>query len=423
MSGRRGVPLTVPLPFLLTGAIAAAIFGLLAPFVLPLALQAPDIPRVLALVHTVTLGWLTMTIMGASLQLVPVIVVSPLRATALLRWHYPVFLCGVLCLITGFWWWQIWLLVLGGSVIVLAVVHYVTILSATFAHATTRPLTTWFLSASLVYLCLIVSLGLCLAWNFLSGVLGARTEQVVLVHLTLGIVGWLSCTLVGVSYTLGRLFLLAHAHDDHWGKLVFCLLNGGIVLLASGVLLDWILLKWVGGVSLVSAAVIFAGDSWRLLRVRQRQRLEVTQYHSLAAIAYFVLVIIAGVVLLFCGWAGTPATWTALGLAALVGWLGQSIVGYLYKIIPFLIWSERYGPLVGTQPVPLMREMVHERWAWVSWWLINLSLPVMIGTALSRQVIPLQAASGVLALGLFLVLANLVLVIQHLFAPARKAGL
>ncbi len=90
MAGRRGVPLTVPLPFLLTGVCAAALFGLLLPGVAPEAIQAPDFPHVLALVHLATLGWLTMTIMGASFQLVPVMTVAPLRATRLLPWHYPV---------------------------------------------------------------------------------------------------------------------------------------------------------------------------------------------------------------------------------------------------------------------------------------------------------------------------------------------
>jgi len=47
LSRRRGVPLSVPLPFLLTGACAAALFALLAPWLLPLALQAPEFPRCL----------------------------------------------------------------------------------------------------------------------------------------------------------------------------------------------------------------------------------------------------------------------------------------------------------------------------------------------------------------------------------------
>lgn len=415
LTGRRGVALTVPLPFLLTGAGAAALFGLLAPWVLPQALLAPGFPHVLALVHTVTLGWLTMMIMGASFQLVPVIVVSPLRAAALLRWQYPVFLAGVLCLISGFWWWQTWLLLLGGTIVVLAVAHYVVILATTFARAATRPLTVTFLCTSLFYLSLVVSLGLTAAWNLATGFLGASITQILLIHVILGITGWLSCTLVGVSYTLGRLFLLAHEHDDRWGRPVWFLLNGGIVLLATSMLLNWMPLAWMGGVLLVSASVLFAGDMLRVLKVRQRKRLEVTQYHSLAATGYFVLALGASITVFLGGWS-TPATLTALGLGALVGWLGQSTLGYLYKIGPFLIWSERYGPLVGKQRVPLMREMIHERWAWLSWWLINLGLPVMIGAALWQQVVILQVSSGILALGLILVAVNLLGVVRHLRA-------
>jgi hypothetical protein len=69
MTGRNGVPRVVPLPSLLTGACAAALFGLLLPWIAPEAIQAPGFPHVLALVHIATLGWLTMTIIDASLQL------------------------------------------------------------------------------------------------------------------------------------------------------------------------------------------------------------------------------------------------------------------------------------------------------------------------------------------------------------------
>ncbi|HEU5376234.1 MAG TPA: hypothetical protein VFV38_12385 [Ktedonobacteraceae bacterium] len=418
LSGRRGVPLAVSLPFLLTGASVAALFALLAPWVLPLALQAPGFPHVLALVHIVTLGWLTMIIMGASLQLTPVIVVAPLRATALLRWQYPVFLCGVVCLVSGFWWWQIWLLITGGTLLVLAVAHYVIVLGVTFTRATTRPLSVAYLSSSLVYLCLVVSLGLTLAWNFVAGFLSATLEHLLLIHVTLGVVGWLSGTLMGVSYTLGRLFSLAHTHDDRWGKRIWFVLNGGIVVLATGELLDWPLLEWGGGALLILAAGLFAVDFWRMLRSRQRKKLEVTQYHSIAATGYFVCFIVVGVVLLLPGW-GTSAVFTALGLVALVGWLGQSTVGYLYKIVPFLVWSERYGPLVGKQKVPLMRDLVHQRWTWASWWLLNLSLPIMIGAVLTQQVIVLQVACGGLASGLCLFAANLLLVVRHVRAPGE----
>jgi len=72
-----------------------------------------------------------------------------------------------------------------------------------------------------------------------------------------------------------------------------------------------------------------------------------------------------------------------------------------------LIWHDRYGPLVGHQKVPLMREMVHERWARASWWLINGGLVAVIGSVLlSPWLWVVQAACLVLACGLLLATLN-----------------
>jgi hypothetical protein len=413
MAGRRGLPLAVPLPFLLTGVCAAALFGLLLPWIAPEAVQAPDFPHVLALVHLATLGWLTMTIMGASLQLVPVMIVAPLRATRFLSWQYPVYTGGVVLLLSGFWWMRPWLLAAGGIVIVLAVLHYVVVLGITLVHATTRPLTLRFLAVSLVYLCLVVGLGLTAALNMQFGFLGAGADRLLSIHLTLGALGWLSSLLMGVSYTLVRLFALAHGHDDHLGRTIFVLLQGSIAGLALGFLFSWLALILLGGGALIATAWLFAYDFWRMFRRRHRELLDVTQYHGMAAVVYFCLVVPAGMASVAFGWQ-QPTVLAALGLAALIGWLGQSIIGYLYKIVPFLVWHTRYGPLVGREKVPLMRELVHEHWAWLSWWLINGGLPGIILSALFSWSVPLSIASGLLGAGLVLAAANMLGVVRHL---------
>lgn len=413
MTGGSSVPLIVPLLFLLTGSVAAALFAVMLPWVAPEALLSPGFPHVLALVHTATLGWLTMTMLGATIQLVPVIVVAPLRATRFLHWHYPIYISGVLLLIGGFWLMRPWLLAIGGGLIVLAVIHHVVILSSTLARATKHPLTMRFLIASLCYLCIVVSLGLTAALNFQFGFLGPALDRLLLVHLTLGIVGWLSTTLIGVSYTLVRMFALAHEHTDRLGKIVFVLLNVGIVLLAIGFALSWQFLIVCGGAILIAAVWLFACDYWRMLRVRRRRSLDTTQYHGIAAVVYFALTIPFGVAAALFGWL-QPGILMALALAALVGWLGQSMTGYLYKIVPFLVWQHRYGPLVGRQKVPLMREMLHQRWARLSWWLINMGLVGTILCALGQWLIPLQIAAAVMALGLILVAINVLGIVRYL---------
>lgn len=405
LSGTRGVPLSVPLPFLLTGVGAAALFGLLLPWVGPFALIAPGFPHVLALVHVATLGWLTMTIMGATMQLSPVILVTPLHAARLVRWQYPVYLTGVLLLVSGFWWAQNALLIVGGSIVVLAVTHYVIIMSATLAHATTRPLTARYLMASLIYLCVVVSLGLTAALNFQFDFLGPNADHLLLAHITLGLVGWLTTTLIGVSYTLVRMFALAHEHDDRYGRAIFVLINAGVLLLAAGFAFSLGLVVALGAATLIVGAWLYGYDYLRMLRVRRRKLLDVTQRHSIAATAYLMLVIALGAVAALTGWHGEPVL-VALVLLALVGWLGQSTIGYLYKIVPFLIWNTRFGPFVGQKKVPLMRDLLHERWSLASWWLINLGLPLAALSALLNIPLALSIAACALGGGLALAAAN-----------------
>ena len=120
----------------------------------------------------------------------------------------PLYVSGVILLLSGFWWMQPWLMAAGGSLVVLAVIHYTVILGISQARAATRPLTVPFLAASVTALCMVVILGLTMALILHYGFLGAALQQVLLVHLVLGILGWLSNTLIGVSYTLVSMFAL-----------------------------------------------------------------------------------------------------------------------------------------------------------------------------------------------------------------------
>ncbi len=156
-----------------------------------------------------------------------------------------------------------------------------------------------------------------------------------------------------------------------------------------------------------------------MLRQRKRRLLDVTQHHGIAAVSYLAVVMPVGVVAALFGW-GSPRLFVTLGLAALVGWLGQSTLGYLLKIVPFLIWQSRYGALVGRQKVPLMRDLVHQRWATSAFWLVNGALPLVALFALLGWVIPLQLAAAALGAGLILAAANVVGIMAPRKTPAQS---
>ncbi|MGA9227441.1 MAG: hypothetical protein WB217_13940, partial [Mesobacillus sp.] len=47
----------------------------------------------------------------------------------------------------------------------------------------------------------------------------------------------------------------------------------------------------------------------------------------------------------------------------LIAWIAFSIIGYLYKIVPFLWWTHKYSKEIGKQKVPSLKEMMDEKMA------------------------------------------------------------
>lgn len=91
----RPPSLSVPLRYFVAAQIAFLTALFWAPFrvsdLLDFYYQGHD----LALTHLLTLGWITMTIMGASFQLVPVALETTLYSERMARWQFWLMLLGV----------------------------------------------------------------------------------------------------------------------------------------------------------------------------------------------------------------------------------------------------------------------------------------------------------------------------------------
>src|SRR5215813_14779778 len=60
-------------------------------------------PRVVALTHTVTLGWITLAIMGASYQLIPIVLGRQVWSQRLARWQFWVLLLATSGMLAHFY--------------------------------------------------------------------------------------------------------------------------------------------------------------------------------------------------------------------------------------------------------------------------------------------------------------------------------
>ena len=318
---------------------------------------APDLarggfaqPRVAAITHLFTLGWITTSIQGALYQFLPVALQTPIRSRRLAELGLAMYVPGLVLFLGGLLLTRPTVMVAGAGLFGTALLLFVGNLAVTLRRAPERNLTWWALVGSASSLVATIVLGVSLAGNLRWGYLGAERFLAVGVHLHVAIAGWVLLTIVGVAHRLLPMFLLSHGASELPGRAAAALLAAGVALLLAT---HHALTLWTtAAVALSLGGGVAALLTQALLYFRSRRKPALDPGLRLAG---------AGLVLLGCALLLAPF-FLAAGLAApriatayaltLVGAASLFVAGHYYKIVPFLIWFHRFGPLVGRRPVP-----------------------------------------------------------------------
>ena len=187
---------------------------------------------VLTVNHLATLGWATLTAMGALHQLAPAMLGISARPGRQALAQGCLVLVGLAVLAVGFLTRRQGVLVAGGLVVWAGIACFVWLLARLVPRRRRWPLPGFGVAASLGYLVATASWGVVLTinwrwpfWLHLLGVAGIGT------HVALGVVGWLVQLVVSVSYYLLPRFVGARPLDQGRLPAVLGLLNAGVVVL------------------------------------------------------------------------------------------------------------------------------------------------------------------------------------------------
>ncbi len=340
----RVVPLALPAGFFLLASLALAWgAGLLA--LNPEALSAYRHPVVLAASHLLLLGFGVGVLVGSMHQLVPVVVEAPLYRPGL---GYGVMLlwgAGVPLEAAGFLAGRPEWVAVGGGLVLLALFTFGVQMGCTFLSAPRWNRVATALAWVTGYLVLTPVLGLVQA---LALRYGFYDPERLVWHVLAGLGGIFLLAILGVGHKLVAMFTLAHGVGEEVLGLVLWTVNLGLLGLALG--------ERTGGVLLAVGVGLGGVDLWRILKRRTRRALDIGVRHYVAGMGFLVLSLGA----LAAGNVLVAGTWFVLGFVGLV------TTGMLYKILPFLIWTHRYAPRVGREPVPLLKEMLPERAAYLA---------------------------------------------------------
>jgi hypothetical protein len=407
--------LSLPMRFLAVGLGTLAVLSLVYPWHLDLLRGSFYDPHLLTFVHLNTLGLIGAVIFGASYQMLPIVLQTPLAAPRLVRLSWWLYLPGLIAFVVGLGHGPFVLLGLGGTLTFAAIALYVRVVVGTLLAAPERDTTWWHVLAATTALATGATLGLLLALSKQVGFLAGLTLPILGAHAVLMLGGWVTPLLTGVAYRLISMFTLTEDRlRPGLATAELGLTAGGAWIVAASLLFGLgPPVGLVGAAAMLAGLLLFAGQLVRLYRLRLRRSPDVHIPFVLVAIGSGLLA--AGVLVWGFASGRGPAdpVWIVVGWLVIVGWAETAIQGFLYKIGPFLTWLHRYGPVAGLQRVPMLEDLYSRRLALLGcvFWTAGLALGALAPVTTAEWV-PLGAAVG-LSLGGAATIVNGACVARH----------
>ncbi|MBS1975103.1 MAG: hypothetical protein JST13_12180, partial [Bacteroidetes bacterium] len=283
------------LPFYATGALAFFVLCLLI-FLSPDSLVVHYFnPHLLAIVHTAALGWGTMIIFGAAHQMVPVICEQDLFSPKMAAFSWYTLTAGILLLAWSFWNMRTgWVMISGGSLIVLSAAMYVINVLGTSRIYKRCDIEKLFLVTSGTWFLFTTIAGLLLATNLAFPFFEKNHLDILKLHAHAGLVGWFLQLITGVSSKLVPMFLLGKSSKERFLKYAYLLQNLGLLLF----LFDGYFFGITSRI-IIYTAIVFIGALFWLLYLydayeqRIRKKIEIQMKHTFVSVICLIFGFVA----------------------------------------------------------------------------------------------------------------------------------
>jgi hypothetical protein len=371
--------------------------------------------RMVGIVHLVTLGWISASILGAIYVVAPLALRMPLAVRAGDYWAYGSTTIGITGMVSHFWIREFsgmaW-----SAIMVTAGFLYVGVRVVAGLRRAPIPLAVK-AHIALAFLNVIgaVVVGVLLGFDKASPFLPGHPLARVFAHAHLAAIGWTAMMAVGIGYRLVPMVLPAAMPAGRSLYASAVLIEAGAVGLFVTLLLRSL---WVPLFAAIAVAGLFAfllHVVWMRRHPRRAPaalpRPDWGVRHVGLAFLYLVLAAAAGLVLAIAPMSG----WTlrlalAYGVFGLVGFLAQLVIGMESRLLPLAAWS---GP--GSRSPHHMSLRAFDRWAWYAW---AAGVPALAG-GLAFDAVPfLSAGAWCLAVGTLLRTVSSIAVVRHTLPAA-----
>ena len=338
----------LPLLYVATGLLSLA-FAFAAVAANPAAIAGFFYhPRMLAVVHLVTLGWIGGSVLGAIHIVGPVALRMPLRATRGDYAAFSAFAVGTLGMVSHFWLESPRGMVWGAGLVTFTFVRAAVrvlprLLRARLPLATKLPIALAF--ANIV---LAASLGVLLGLNKIDPFLPVHHLQAVFAHAHLAALGFATLVVMGAGYRLLPMMLPAGMPPGRGPLLSAVLLEAGVLGLAASFFLDGTGRK-ASALAAAAGILVFLFDVVGMLRSPRpappaRPRPDPAMALALVALSCLAVTVALGLSLVLVPDldASSPLA-LVYGTLGLLGFLAPMIVAVQQRLLPLAAWLWAYA--------------------------------------------------------------------------------
>ena len=310
-------------------------------------------PDLLSWTHLFLLGFVMMIIFGAMAQLIPVTLEVGHFSIEFYYIIYPLLLIGTLLMAFGFS-NNSNFLPYGGFLVLISMFIFLLEIFLTMKKVKVFTNVIKSILVSNIFLFIGVIIGIVMALTY-AGQFDANINNLLKAHVFSLVLGYIIISIMALSLVLLPMFSLSHNFSQKPLNNAVIIMTIGVSLVILSAILSLPIIDKLGYLLSVLSLSIYFYQIYLIYKTRARKENDIYFISLFFSFACFLISIILGFLYIFIDY--EPLLFTASWLM-FSGFIAFVIIGHLYKIVPFLVWFERFSPLVGKQKVPMLADMV-----------------------------------------------------------------
>jgi len=316
--------------------------------------------RVIGWVHLYMIGFVMMIIIGAMAQMSVVVAEVHHRYPDLFRWIFPLLSLGTIVLVAGLYFSPLGMMA-GGTLLLCALGLFAYNLFFTLKTSRRRTTVIRSMQWSTFFLLIGLGIGIVMASGY-AGIVVIEPSYWREFHVFALIGGYVMINIMGVSTVVLPMFGACNRPSDNDYTISFGMMSGAVVMMLASVWVEWF--GWMAFSLAVGSILHYMQSVYRIFTTKKRRYSDIWERSVAVAFASLVVALSVSVY----GYISVNEKAMILGFWFFTtGFLGFLMSAHLYKIVPFLVWFERYVPHIDEKAVPMIHELLDQKWAKGQW--------------------------------------------------------